>query len=512
MTILTRPEFKTIFKMISSDSPASDSMSKLIAPMILNQSVGLYADFISGVSTSLKEIGTGVVKRTLEKMDLEFRNSPGRSQRYYVKSTRERTIITIFGEVTYLRTEYTDRTSGKPFIYVDEEIGLFRKQRYDSTIAALAYDYYSHQSSMAETGRLIGDFIAGFRLDPDRYKYHISRQQIFSMINRFSSIQIETEQAIRTPDTLYIMADEKYIHLQQEKAGYKEELLKQGYTVKEIVEACKSRHFSEMVKLAVVFTGREQLKDKNGLPLKYPRWKLKETKYLAYPHDTKNFWPNVMDELSFMYDMKKVKRIYVLGDGAEWIRSGTGELSSQYCKAEFALDRYHLSKKINTITKEKAYRRLLTDYIVHGDRDSFLKTIDALYQNTEKTDKVTDSINYILKHMGAAVIMQNEVRIGCAMEQAISHVLASPFTCIPKAYVSSHLHTYVQARILYKNNQDLTRIYISACDNATTANRSESYNIDIDLTKEDLDFSIFDSKATDPYYHADLSTIDHRVR
>ena len=214
----------------------------------------------------------------------------------------------------------------------------------------------------------------------------------------------------------------------------------------------------------------------------------------------------------FMYDMKKVKRIYVLGDGAEWIRSGARELSSQYCKAEFALDRYHLSKKINTITKEKAYRRLLTDYIVHGDRDSFLKTIDALYQNTEKTDKVTDSINYILKHMGAAVIMQNEVRIGCAMEQAISHVLASPFTCIPKAYVSSHLHTYVQARILYKNKQDLTRIYISACDNAKTANRSDSYNIDIDLTKEDLDFSIFDSKATDPYYHADLSTIDHRVQ
>ena len=131
-------------------------MEHLIAPMLANQSVPLYAEFISGLSVSLQMLDAGMVKKLLEKMDHEFRVSPGRTDRYCVKQTRERTIVTIFGEVTYKRTEYIDKGSSKPFIYANEEIGLFRRQRYDSVIGAVAYEAYGHSTSMIEVGRQIG--------------------------------------------------------------------------------------------------------------------------------------------------------------------------------------------------------------------------------------------------------------------------------------------------------------------------------------------------------------------
>lgn len=511
MNILSHPEFNHFYKLILSESKISVPASYLVAPMRLNRSVSLYSSFISGISVSLQILAAGIVKKTLERMDREFRTSPGRSKRYYVKNTRDRTLITLFGEVTYLRTEYMDRHTKNSFVYVDEEIGLYRRQRYDSVVAALAYEYYSHQSSMSEVGKILGNIISGFRLDPDRDKFALSRQQVFYMINRFSSIRTKVGQAEKTPDTLYIMADEKYIHLQREMAVWREGLLAEGVSPKVIDEQAKKKRFSEMVKLAVVFTGRTQLKRKDGTPLKRPRWKLTDTRYLAFPHDTKGFWRHVMDELSQIYDMEKVKRIYILGDGADWIRAGVKELSSQYCTVKFALDRYHLSKKIHILTKDDTLRKTLNDYAIHGDRKSFISVVDSIFENEEVSERKQDAYEYVLNQMGAAVIMQKEVKIGCAMEQAISHVLASPFTCIPKAYTSEHLHTYVQTRMIYKNGLDPLLTYITACDKSGNSGKAYEYGNEIDISKESLDLSLFDSSKTDPYYHFDRSTIGHII-
>ena len=133
--------------------------------------------------------------------------------------------------------------------------------------------------------------------------------------------------------------------------------------------------------------------------------------------------------------------------------------------------------------------------------------VNSLYADEEMTTAAQNAVKYIQNQMGAAVIMQSEVKIGCAMEQAISHVLAAVFTCIPKAYVSDHLHTYVQARINYKNHQDLIRLYISACDASKDSEKLYEKESAVDLSKENLDFSIFDLKSSTPYYHANLDSV-----
>ena len=63
--------------------------------------VEIIADFSYQLARSL-------LKYIFEKADEEFRNSQNRTDHYYVKDTRERTIITIFGQLTYKKNHLSE--------------------------------------------------------------------------------------------------------------------------------------------------------------------------------------------------------------------------------------------------------------------------------------------------------------------------------------------------------------------------------------------------------------------
>ena len=54
---------------------------------------------------------------TLEKLDEDYFNSPQRKALYYPKGTYYRTIITLFGEVTFKRRAYVDK-NGKNHLFL----------------------------------------------------------------------------------------------------------------------------------------------------------------------------------------------------------------------------------------------------------------------------------------------------------------------------------------------------------------------------------------------------------
>lgn len=56
---------------------------------------------------------------------------------------------------------------------------------------------------------------------------------------------------------------------------------------------------------------------------------------------TQQLWKEVYDYISRTYDERVLERIYVNGDGADWIKTG----EKVHGKAKFVLDRYHI---INT--------------------------------------------------------------------------------------------------------------------------------------------------------------------
>ena len=60
----------------------------------------------------------------LEEMDRKFRYSEDRLNKYYVKNTRKRTLITMYGEITFRRTQYINLSTKKPYCYIDDKLGI----------------------------------------------------------------------------------------------------------------------------------------------------------------------------------------------------------------------------------------------------------------------------------------------------------------------------------------------------------------------------------------------------
>lgn len=446
-------------------------IDEYLNPLITNMPALNYAELISKISTHLHQYGKQIIKNTLEKMDLEFRNAPSRKRRYYVKQTRNRTIITAFGEVTYKRTEYIDRTNNSSYCYVDRKIKLRSKERYDMSVQSLIVELYSNQNSMIKVGEIIADKING-AYQIEALSNPIPRQTVFNILNRFKTIKLETDSLSETPNTLYVMADEKYL-------------------------ASQNRH-KIMVKEAIIFEGKKKI----SINSKKERYSL-TNKYIIASCKGK-FWENVHDELNKRYDMSKVSQIYLLGDGASWIKAGCNVLTTSETKVNFALDRFHTLQAINHITKDKNLVNLLSSYMINNMKKDFKKLTDIIIEeNINRKDTIQNCSNYILKNWGNIQTMHKRVKIGCGMEQAIYHVLSSVFSNVPKAYSENHIETYLCNRVNHQNNLNLKELFIKAIDSQADKNN----NI---LIKPKINFSIFDSKKHNLTYTLNLNSKNYK--
>ena len=134
-------------------------------------------------------------------------------QRYYVAYTGPRTIVTMYGEITYTRTLYKDRLDGSYYCYVDEKMGISKYIRYTNDVACYAAEAYADENSMSKIGIEIGNLIhAKFSLKDNR-DYAIPRQTIYNLMKRSKEIRIEPISEKKVIDDIYILTDEKYQYL-----------------------------------------------------------------------------------------------------------------------------------------------------------------------------------------------------------------------------------------------------------------------------------------------------------
>ena len=472
-----------------------DDIAKILAPVTFDPTVMNYASLVEQIDIQVREHALSLLREVIEQADLAFRNADGRTQRYYVKNTRKRMILTIFGELVYKRTEYQDRSDKSTFIYIDRKLGIGRRMRYDPTLCSLICQLYSDQNSMIKVGRLVGDRIHAFSPRSDTESHAIPRQTVQQILLRLGRIKPKYEKRKETPSTLFIMADEKFIPLQGEGAS---ESLSQDDLVDGEVSSFKG-HKKAMTKMAVSFEGRVQEARKDGTPTE--RWRLTNKHVFTFPDDTRNFWQDVYDELCQIYDIEKIHYIYVMGDGATWIKAGVSEMKSQYCTSKYAADRFHVEKAIAKLSPDEGVRRMLSNYAAKGMRKEFEELAESARGDAKVSKKAfDDALKYVLNQMAGLKVMNEEARTGCSMEQAVQHVLASVFTSVPKAYDRDNLHVYVSARTSQQNGVDMRLSWLEAYDKFLGNGEK-----DVDLSKDGLDLSLFDSKKTDPYFHNTLN-------
>ena len=449
----------------------SNNYEKILKEMIFNQfssnlkkelyktdntnKVFNYINLLSNLDNKLCNIAKESLITIFEAIDKSYCNSIERKHKYHIKAHLPRTILTVFGEITFTRTFYTDRYNKGSYCYLDRFLGLKKHDYFDPYIKATIIEY-SANNPIPTVVNMINELIGNKIKLEDKIKY-LNRQTIRNIILDSKLSNPESRQ-LDTPDTLYVIADEKWIHTQN------------------------NNNEDVMVKSIVIFDG---VKDK-------PRRTLNNKRIFA-SFKGNQFLDDTLDYLYYSYDLDKVKNIFVMGDGARWIRTLTNHFQiNNETNVIFALDKYHFKQAIHHICLDKTLENILVSYVLNDDKKSFKSFCEEFIKSySHRTDTINQKKEYIINNW-KNILNLYKYNLSCPMESQISHNLAYLLSSRPKGYSLKMLDKILKIRLLFKNNENLKQLYLN------NFNKKEIIN----YKKEELNFDILDKrKQFIPYYN-----------
>ncbi len=411
-----------------------------------------FPKLIEAISYNSENLARRAIVAYLEKMDKDFFDSRIRKDRYYVKDHLPRTLVCMFGEITFTRTVYIDKDTGERFIYVDSKMGIRPRIRYTQDVRAYAYECYADENSMIKVGKELGNLIhAKFSLKRND-DYAFSRQTVYNFL-KVKPVHFVPD-AKRKVSRLFVLMDEKFI-------------------------GCQDSDSKIMAKAAMVYeeaAGKGKKKVLKGKTF--------------FTSADKDFGCDLLTYLDEIYELEEVKEVYLMADGGGWIKEAFDNLELPGVKQIRCLDRFHSYRALYELCKDITLFQISLYYIARNDKESFIKSIKGFV----RSDKDKDNYKYLVNHFGECVNMYYALG-PCAMEQCICHHLMSQFTSVPKAYSSRNIERYLHMRDNYRNGLNLKKIYLEAIEEEK-AEREITV-----LNKAQLDFSIFDKGSDIPYYN-----------
>ncbi len=369
------------------------------------------------VSNSTNTLNLDVLKNILEYLDLEYKNSKERKDKYYVQQTRKRTLITSLGLITFNKTYYKSKrkVNGKfqYYSYLEDYLGISKWAKMSlSCEVNLINNTLDNGMSWASVNTI-----------PN---YEISRQTISTKIKNINYNYFETSHKKETPNILYIEADEVHANLQSRK----------------------NRNENKIVPVILTHEGHKEdfVKKKE----------LKNTHYIASSIlKTDKLWEETYKYLDSVYDLDKVDKIFLSSDGGSWI---TG-YDIAFPNIIFVLDKFHYRKALNYIfKKEPVITKIADSYLRNKMIDEFKLLVKSQYKlYPEQKDKMIKQQRYLLNHLNG-IINQNhpDYKCPCSMEGHISNKYARFITSRPHAYSLDGLENITQLLTMKANNIKLT--------------------------------------------------------
>lgn len=430
-----------------------DYLHDLLYSFQLKGTVVSWARLIEVMSFNGENLIRKIIKEYLEKMDRNFYESKIRFERYLVKDRLPRTLVTLYGEITYERTVYRSRDTGERYIYVDRKMGIRPYIRYTDDVRTYAYEAYADENSMIKVGKELGNLIhSKFSLKKND-DYAISRQTIHNFLKIRPVHYVPNKK--RSVSRLFILLDEKFI-------------------------GCQDLDKKMMAKTCMIYEGIKRKGNRNILTGKT---------FFTSCNDT--FRYDLLTYLDEIYEFGDIKQICCMGDGGSWIKEAFKELKIPGVEQIICLDKFHAYRALFELCKECVPYQIALYYVSRKDLDSFKKSIRHFVR--DKKDE--DNYKYVVNNFKEIVNMYYSLG-PCAMEQCISHHVMSQFTSVPKAYSSKHIEKYLSMRDNYRNGLNLKEIYLEAIEN-------DNGKDTIIINDRRLNFSIFDKGSDIPYYSID---------
>ena len=416
-----------------------------------SSSISNYINFMTDLDNFNYNFITNVIKMYFEYIDDVFFNSSYRKNFCESKGFYNRTVLTLFGEITYRRRYYYDKKYNDRFFFTDFFLGLPKRKYFDPFVCSEICNE-SSLTSYSKAGRIVSDKI-GNRINNT---FKISRASSRNIVMNFNILDdTKQERELKRIKRLFIMLDEKFVPSQFNDG------------------------INHMIKGAVLFENRKLAYKYKKKQSSKNRIKLTGTHTCASIDNL--LLQNVIDYIYYNYDVDYLEELNFMGDCALWIKNFPKSNWFKFdrnIEVNFSIDGFHFSQALGNLTTEanKDVYDALYEYVLLNDIDGFTDMCnDFLELFPERSDVIESKRDYILNNWNERQFYQNHPYMKCSMESHISHIFADLFTSRPKAYSKKGLRQLLKLRLLKVNDIDIKKKYFSSLEyNLSTTYQNNS--------------------------------------
>ena len=376
---------------------------------------------IHAMAENLKEISDGMARKMLavfidaaDRALCDDAKAERKADGFTVKERDvPRTLFTAIGDVGYSRTHFEAKGGGYAYI-LDHVLGVKAYERVDSGVGARLVNNAASVSFGNSAAIVTGG--------------KVSRQTAWKRVQDVGEVAYVPTRSGHDLETLHIFADEDHVSLQDGKS-----------VIVPLVTCCEGKK--------AVCKGRNALTEPVHI--------------LGYGLTPEKHWGYVYAVMAEKYDLTKVKKVFIYGDGAGWIQAGFDVFGT----AVHVMDAYHLEKKLKTLLSGdicQAFAPRVRAAVDRGDRGAFQKLfyemLDAVAAGMEKgkgrqkkLEAVRKNASFLLAHWQAVLNNRLPGTIGSCTEAQVSHVLSERLSRDPMGWSRAGLSKLAMVRVFRLN-------------------------------------------------------------
>jgi hypothetical protein len=391
-----------------------------------------FAEMIQGVTKEVTRLGLSIIEEELESYDQLLRERQDLRKGWYIERRDEARLLTSLGEIQYHKTYFHNRETGEYCYLIDQLMGLEKHARISEDAEARILEE-AVESSYRKGG-----------INASIGEQEVSKETVMNKLHALEFPKLKPLDEKRKVRRLYIDADEDHVSLQYlEKKG----------------DIKKPRVNTVMPKLVYVY---------EDVDFDGSKHELKKCHFFggdyAGTSGTKELWQEVFEFIESSYDEAVLEKIYINGDGAEWIKSG----AKIHGKAHFILDRFHMHKYIISATshlkdsvqdaRNEIYRA------INGKRkwaaeEAFDKILNVTESETKRR-AVESAKNYILGNWTGIMesLKAKDKSLQCSAEGHVSHIYADRMSSRPLGWSRTGADKMSRLRIYRQNKGNMLEL------------------------------------------------------
>ena len=396
------------------------------------------AEYIIGITEESNRFLLKMIQETLEAMNKMIIASPLRKRHWDIECHSSKQLTTSIGDVTFVKTLFVNKETGKSEYLLDRILEL---------------DKHERMTEDAITKMLIETVQTSYRRGGDECSElsGVSKQTVKNKLHQleFPKEQVKVSEK-KTVEYLYIEADEDHVSLQfREKKG-------------DLIENENHQKNNCLItKLVYVHEGIESESPKSK------RHKLVNPYYFSRVcsgKENEKFWDEVYEYISEHYELSKVKKIYVSGDGGAWIKAGMKRIAGM----TYVLDEFHLEKYLTKLTSHMLDSRddakAELKRIIRSKNQATFREMTEKLKGYLKDDsglkRMNEAEEYILSNWTAARVrlLHRKSICGCSAEGHVSHILSSRMSSRPMGWSIKGASVMAQLRVYYLNGGNMLEL------------------------------------------------------